>query len=243
MRQIILDTETTGLDPKEGHRIIEIGCVEMIGRRLTGNHFHRYLNPDRMIDAGAQQVHGISTEFLADKPRFYQIVDELMEYLQGAELVIHNAAFDIGFLNYELSLLRRSDWKLMADHCSVLDTLSLARLKHPGQRQSLDALCKRYGISNAHRKLHGALLDAELLAEVYISLTSGQESLSFHEAEPVKAIDIDTDSLVLKPQSLALRVVEANAEESEAHAEYLKMLEKASNGQALWGKLAKSTIQ
>jgi len=242
MRQIILDTETTGLETKEGHRIIEIGCVELVDRKLTGKHFHQYLNPDRMIDAGAMQVHGISNEFLSDKPRFYQIVDQLMEYLNGAELVIHNAAFDIGFLNYELSLLRRSEWKLITNHCTVLDTLALAREKHPGQRLSLDALCKRYGINNAHRKLHGALLDAELLAEVYIGLTSGQESLAFLEESGEEAGVIEADMPKLERQSLPLTVVTANTDETQAHFAYIAMLEKVSNGQAVWSKLDPTSV-
>ncbi len=176
-RQIILDTETTGFEPKEGHRIIEIGCVEMINRRLTGHNMHLYLNPDREIDAGATKVHGISSQFLADKPRFVDIVDSLMSYLSGAELVIHNAAFDIGFLNHELILSASYRWQVITDHCTVLDSLQLARDKHRGQRNSLDALCKRYDISNEHRQLHGALLDAELLALVYLALTGGQRQL------------------------------------------------------------------
>ncbi|MDF2690656.1 MAG: polymerase subunit epsilon [Gammaproteobacteria bacterium] len=242
MRQIILDTETTGLETRDGHRIIEIGCIELVDRRLTGNHLHFYLNPDRYIDEGALQVHGISSEFLADKPRFYQVVDQLMDYLKGAELVIHNASFDVGFLNYELSLLRRNDWNLINDHCTILDTLALARTKHPGQRLSLDALCKRYGISNAHRKLHGALLDAQLLAEVYLALTSGQESLLFHEAEDQATMSQESIDISNGRQALNLTVVKADSSESQAHDEYISMLEKVSNDKAIWSKLVKSTI-
>jgi DNA polymerase-3 subunit epsilon len=238
VRQIILDTETTGLETRDGHKIIEIGCVELIDRRLTGNHFHYYLNPDRHIDAGALEVHGISAEFLSDKPRFYQIVDQLMAYLKGAELVIHNASFDIGFLNHELSSLRRNDWGLITDHCTVLDTLALARTKHPGQRLSLDALCKKYGISNAHRKLHGALLDAQLLAEVYLALTSGQESLLFHEKESDSELDSNNIEAKINRQALRLAVVKADSDESQAHNDYISLLEKLSNDKAVWSKLS-----
>ena len=174
MRQVVLDTETTGLEPNDGHRVIEIGCVEVVNRRLTGNSLHLYLNPQREIDEGALAVHGISTEFLEDKPTFDKVVDEFMAFVDGAELVIHNAPFDVGFLNAELARLKR---KPFDTYChSVLDTLAMARELHPGRRNSLDVLCERYGISNAHRTLHGALLDAELLADVYLAMTRGQDS-------------------------------------------------------------------
>ena len=176
MRQIVLDTETTGLEPAEGHRIIEIGCVEMVNRRLTGNNFHRYLQPDREIDDGAIEVHGITNEFLADKPRFKDIAREFLDYIKGAQLVIHNAAFDVGFMVHEFGLLKAGFGKT-EDHCTVLDTLLMARKMHPGQRNSLDALCKRYEIDNSHRDLHGALLDAEILAYVYLGMTGGQTNL------------------------------------------------------------------
>ena len=176
IRQIVLDTETTGLEISEGHRIIEIGCVEMIARRVNTNDYHQYLQPDREIDAGAIQVHGITPEFLADKPRFSDVVDDFMNYISGAELVIHNAPFDVGFLNYELKLAH-SKWHCIEDHCTVLDTLTLARKMYPGQRNSLDALCKRLAINNTHRQLHGALLDSQILADVYLAMTGGQESL------------------------------------------------------------------
>ena len=176
-RQIVLDTETTGLEPSQGHRIIEIGCVELINRRLTGNNYHQYLQPDREIDEGAMQVHGISNEFLKDKPRFSDIADDLMNYLQGAELVIHNAPFDVGFLDHELKLL--ADGRgVIKDHCAVTDTLVMARKMHPGQKNNLDALCKRYDVSNTHRDLHGALLDAEILSDVYLRMTGGQVGLA-----------------------------------------------------------------
>jgi DNA polymerase-3 subunit epsilon len=180
MRQIILDTETTGLEPAQGHRIIEIGCLELINRRLTGRQFHVYLNPERDVDVGAFKVHGISTEFLQDKPYFHQVSDEFMAFVKDAELIIHNAPFDIGFLNAEL---QRLSLPLTLDgHCQVLDTLLLAKQKHPGQRNNLDALCKRYNVDNANRELHGALLDAELLAFVYLAMTGGQITL-FGEEE------------------------------------------------------------
>ena len=182
LRQIVLDTGTTGLEHSAGHRIIEIGCVELIDRRLTGNNLHRYLQPDREIDEGAMEVHGITNEFLLDKPRFADIVGEMMDYLRGAELIIHNAPFDVGFLNAELERIKPDPGRI-ADHCTVIDTLVMARRKHPGQRNSLDALCKRYGIDNSGRDLHGALLDAELLADVYLFMTGGQVTLSLSGME------------------------------------------------------------
>ena len=176
MRQIVLDTETTGLETSQGHRIIEIGCVELVNRRVTGNHWHHYFNPDREIDAGAFEVHGISNDFLADKPRFDELAADFHSYVAGAELVIHNAPFDVGFLNHELGLLPTS-FETLESVCSVLDTLVLARQKHPGQKNNLDALCKRYDIDNSQRSLHGALLDARILADVYLAMTGGQTSL------------------------------------------------------------------
>lgn len=172
MRQIVLDTETTGLDPAQGHRIIEIGCVELIERRLTGNNFHQYLQPDREIDQAAVEIHGITTEFLKDKPHFADLVGDFMAYIQGAELVIHNAPFDTGFIDNELKILR-GDWSAVSNYCTVTDTLVMAKKIHPGQRNSLDALCKRYQIDNSHREFHGALLDAEILADVYLTMTGG----------------------------------------------------------------------
>lgn len=175
-RQIVLDTETTGLEPAQGHRVIEVGCVEMINRRLTGNNFHCYLNPDREIDAGAIEVHGITNEFLINKPRFNEIAEELLAFLTDSELIIHNAAFDIGFLNHEYRLLNENA-SPVTDYCSVLDSLALARKLHPGQKNNLDALCKRYFIDNTQRTLHGALLDAEILADVYLAMTGGQTDI------------------------------------------------------------------
>ena len=175
-RIVVLDTETTGLNPQEGHRIIEIGCVELVKRRLTGKRFHTYINPDRIIDDGAIAVHGITNQFLDDKPRFEQIVKDFITFISGAELVIHNAPFDVGFINHEFLRLKDQPGTV-ADLCEVFDTLAYARKKHPGQRNSLDALCKRYGIDNSHRDLHGALLDAEILADVFLLMTGGQSSL------------------------------------------------------------------
>lgn len=176
MRQIVLDTETTGLEPSQGHRIIEIGCVELVNRRITGNRYHCYINPQRDVDYGALKVHGISTEFLQDKPVFKQVVDEFLDFITGAELIIHNAPFDVGFIDHELKLLAQS-YGNVNRYCRVFDTLVHARQLHPGQKNNLDALCKRYSIDNSNRQLHGALLDAEILARLYLAMTSGQESL------------------------------------------------------------------
>ena len=232
MRQIVLDTETTGLDPDQGHRVIEIGCVEIQNRRLTGNHFHYYLNPDRDIDEAAIEVHGLTREFLKDKPRFQQIEREFIEFVSGAELIIHNAPFDIGFLNAELKRCK-SGVANMEAVCSVLDSLVLAREKHPGQRNNLDALCKRYGVDNTQRDLHGALLDAEILADVYLVMTSGQSSLSLRA-------DDDDDMLAqhavreLDPDRPQLEIIAASAEELAEHAIRLEALAKSSSQGCLW---------
>lgn len=237
MRLVVLDTETTGLDPKSGHRIIEIGAVEILGRRLTGRHYHQYVNPERRIDAGAQEVHGISNEFLDDKPRFSAIADEFLEFVTGAELIIHNAAFDMGFLNNELRL-NKSRLKKLELVCEVTDSLAVARHKHPGQSNSLDALCRRYGVDNSSRTLHGALLDAEILADVYLLMTGGQTALF---AQDEQAADARADAArdrrqVERPQ---LPVVLASVEEVAAHEAVLDGLDKAaSEGQSLWRKLA-----
>ncbi len=180
VRQIVLDTETTGLEPEQGHRIIEIGCVELLERRLTGNNFHQYLQPDREIDAAAIEVHGITNEFLADKPRFKEVATDFIEYVRGAELIIHNAPFDVGFLDHELAMVSKDPVRI-AELCKVTDTLVMAKRMHPGQRNSLDALCKRYAIDNSHRELHGALLDAEILSDVYLRMTGGQALLSLDD--------------------------------------------------------------
>ena len=227
MRQVMLDTETTGLDPKLGHRIIEIAAVEMVNRRLTVNHYHCYLNPDRDIDAGAQQVHGISAEFLQDKPRFKDVVDEFIAYVNGAELVIHNAPFDVGFLNHELGMIQR---ERINHFCpSVIDTLKMAKEVHPGQKNNLDALCRRYQVDNSARTLHGALLDAELLAEVYLALTRGQETLNIEMEEVTVA-----SALEQRVGQRELIVLKATPEELEAHQNYLEALDKASQGACVW---------
>ncbi len=232
MRQIILDTETTGLEFKLGDRIIEIGCVELVGRRLTQRRFHRYLNPERAIDAGAQAVHGLTSEFLQDKPKFAEIAAELIDYLRGAELVIHNAAFDLGFINNELSLAGLEPLSLVCD--GVVDTLKLARELHPGRKNSLDALCDRYAIDNSGRTLHGALLDAELLAEVYLAMTRGQESLIM-DLDVAPAHPGAANAGGLRPQ---LRVQRASAEELHAHERVLAEIAKESKGKCLWRALA-----
>jgi len=229
MRQIVLDTETTGLEPAEGHRIIEIGCVEVVERRLTGNDFHRYIQPDREIDPGAAAVHGITNEFLTDKPRFADIVEELLDYCRGAELVIHNAPFDVGFLNHELTLWR-ADAPAIEELCTVSDSLVLARRMHPGQRNSLDALCKRYGIDNAHRELHGALLDAQILADVYLAMTGGQVSLHLGGEDNVETgLRREAVRHLSVPRG-KLRVVRASAEELAAHDARLAAIHEASGG-------------
>ena len=231
-RIVVLDTETTGLSPQEGHRIIEIGCVELINRRLTGNRFHVYINPDRTIDQGAIEVHGITNQFLEGKQRFKDIVDDFVAFIKDAELVIHNAPFDVGFINYEFSRLSDQTRSVEA-YSTVFDTLAYARKKHPGQRNSLDALCKRYAIDNSHRDLHGALLDAEILADVFLLMTGGQSSL-LDEGE---AVDREAGTSH-KPRQLAnnrpaLTVVYCSEEELAAHQQRLDAIEKAS-GLCLW---------
>ena len=236
MRQIILDTETTGLDPADGHRIIEIGCVEMVGRRLTGNNYHQYLQPDREIDAGAIEVHGITNEFLADKPRFADIVGDFVEYIEGAELVIHNAPFDVGFINHEL---RRCELKRqVADLCGVLDTLALARKLHPGQKNNLDALCRRYDIDNTHRDLHGALLDAEILADVYLAMTGGQVALSLGSADAGNRDDGAEEIRRLAADRPPLPVIRASDEELAEHRARLQAIAAAAGGLSVWERLS-----
>ncbi|WP_285275307.1 DNA polymerase III subunit epsilon [Halopseudomonas bauzanensis] len=237
MREIVLDTETTGIEVREGHRIIEIGCVELLDRRLTGRHFHVYINPQREVEEGAFAVHGISDAFLADKPLFSDVVDDFMAFIKGARLVIHNAAFDVGFIDAELQLLGGRHGQVV-DHCSVVDTLRIARDKHPGQRNSLDALCKRYGVDNSQRDLHGALLDAEILADVYLIMTGGQTALSLSSQG---AGDNDTGDLGairrLDPARPALRVIQASEAELAAHEERLAAIEKAA-GFVAWPRTA-----
>lgn len=220
-RIIVLDTETTGLEPSQGHRIIEIGCVELNNRRLTGNNYHQYLQPDREIDEGAQQVHGISNEFLQDKPRFKDIVDDLMQYLKGAELVIHNAPFDVGFLDHELKLAG-DDKGAINDYCSVTDTLVMARKMHPGQKNNLDALCKRYDVNNSQRDLHGALLDAEILSEVYLRMTGGQVGLALDSEQDTGSKDGAASVARLPGDRKPLPVIAASVDELEAHDKILK---------------------
>jgi DNA polymerase III subunit epsilon len=223
IRQIVLDTETTGLEPEQGHRIIEIGCVEMVDRRLTGNNFHQYLQPDREIDAGAVEVHGITNEFLADKPHFADVVADFLDYVRGAELIIHNAPFDIGFLNKELE--RMGDDVRMPDICAVTDTLVMAKKMHPGQRNSLDALCKRYDIDNSHRELHGALLDAEILADVYLMMTGGQAALMLDVGMGDGGAESAADGIRRLPSGRpALKVVRATPEELAAHERALQRM-------------------
>ncbi|KRT54497.1 DNA polymerase III subunit epsilon [endosymbiont of Ridgeia piscesae] len=225
MRQIVLDTETTGLEPQQGHRIIEIGCVEMIDRRLSGNNFHQYLQPDREIDAGAIEVHGITNEFLADKPRFADLAADFLDYIRGAELIIHNAPFDVGFLNHELQLMG-ADSPPIGELCAVIDTLVMAKKMHPGQRNSLDALCKRYDVDNTQRELHGALLDAEILADVYLAMTGGQATLSLEmaRAEGESTGDVDGGIRRLSAGRPALKVVKASAVELELHEARLEAM-------------------
>ena len=234
MRQIIFDTETTGLNPKEGHRIIEVGAIEIINRRKTGRTFHRYFKPDREVDAGAVQVHGITNEFLSSQPRFGELVNELLEFLSGAELVIHNASFDVSFMDAELERLKHK--ARMSDVCQIYDTLALARKMHPGQRNSLDALCKRYEVDNSNRQYHGALLDAELLLDVYLAMTGGQDSLVLDEMNGGVPGGAGADSWV-RPQGV-LPVLMATAEELTAHEKILEKLDKESGGKTVWRKLS-----
>mgnify|MGYP001101925199 CR=1 FL=1 len=233
MRQIILDTETTGLDPKQGHRIIEIGCVEMINRRLTGNTYHVYINPQRLVEQEAIEVHGITNEYLTDKPVFNQIANDFIAFIKGAQLVIHNAPFDIGFMDHEFSKIAGSALKNTSEICTVLDTLDLARQLHPGQKNNLDALCKRYGIDNSHREKHGALLDSEILADVYLMMTGGQTDLNLSgkangeggvQKEVIRRLASDR-----KP----LKIVKATADELEQHESRLDLVAE-EGGACLW---------
>ncbi len=232
MRQIVLDTETTGLEPGLGHRIIEIGCVELVNRRVTGRRFHRYLNPERDIDEGALAVHGLTRAELEREPRFAEIAEELVDFIRGAELVIHNAAFDVAFLDMELAKLPGEPLTI-ASICQVLDSLALARELHPGQRNNLDALCKRYSVDNSRRELHGALLDAQLLAEVYLAMTGGQGALALGEsAGPQRAAETRTVRALVRPPA-PLRVIVATDEEQRAHEAFLDLIAKKS-GRCVW---------
>jgi len=235
MRQVVLDTETTGLESKLGHRIIEIGCVELVNRRASGRTLHHYLNPDREIDYGALAVHGITRERLTAAPRFAAVVDELLAFIADSELIIHNAEFDLEFLDMELGLLALPTLPAsIRSICRVLDTLALARERHPGQRNNLDALCKRYGIDNSHRELHGALLDARILADVYLAMTGGQSLLALDEAaREYGAAQAASVVVNLRPPE-PLRVVNATSDELAAHAQLTRLLQKASGGKCVW---------
>jgi DNA polymerase-3 subunit epsilon len=235
VRQIVLDTETTGLEHEQGHRIIEVGAVELMNRRRTGRTFHRYFCPDRAVDPEALKVHGITNEFLAGQPRFADIVNDLVEFLHGAELVMHNAAFDVGFLDAEFRRIPTLN-RCVAEMCKVVDTLQLARRMHPGQRNSLDALCKRYEVDNTQRDLHGALLDAQILLEVYLAMTGGQSALVLGEVTTFEGVA--NAGLVRAPRPAGeLRVIRADAGELEAHQRSLTTLDKASGGKTMWRKL------
>lgn len=234
MRQIVLDTETTGLETSQGHRIIEIGCVELFNRRLTGRHYHQYIKPEREIDAGAQAVHGISNAMLEDKPVFARIADEFLQFIGDAELIIHNAAFDIGFLNYEMNMLRPG-FGSISDRCHVIDTLLMARAKHPGQKNNLDALCKRYGVDNSQRELHGALLDAEILADVYLLMTGGQTALSLGGNQSKNEDGGDQNALRrLAMNRKPLPVILATEDELVLHEQKLAVIAKSSGDNCVW---------
>lgn len=235
MRQIVFDTETTGLDPAQGHRIIEVGAIELINRRKTGRTFHKYFRPDREVDPGALAVHNITNEFLRTQPLFEELAEELLEFLSGAELIIHNAPFDMGFLNAELVRLKRGH--AITSLCTVFDTLPLARKLHPGQRNSLDALCKRYSVDNSGREYHGALLDAQLLLDVYLAMTGGQATLSLdHAAHRASGVDISVTTWQ-RPAG-ALPVVMASVEELAMHDTVLSTIDKASGGKTVWRNLS-----
>jgi DNA polymerase-3 subunit epsilon len=228
-RQLILDTETTGINPKDGHRIIEIGCVELINRRFTGNNYHVYINPERIIDAEAVAVHGITNERLKNEPKFRDIAKSFFDYIQGAELVIHNAAFDVGFINHEFAMLFPA-LPPVQQYCTIVDTLMMARELHPGQKNNLDALCRRYDINNSHRTLHGALLDAEILADVYLLMTGGQVSLNLaHEQDGSSG----SDGQIAITRNGRLKVLRANADELAAHESRLDLVQK-KGGSCLW---------
>ncbi|WP_440053636.1 DNA polymerase III subunit epsilon [Pseudoalteromonas sp. T1lg65] len=231
-RQIVLDTETTGIDPKAGHRIIEIGCVELVNRRLTGNNFHVYINPQRDIEEEAIDVHGITNEFLRDKPFFHQVAQEFFDYIKGAELVIHNAPFDVGFMDHEFAKLNQGHPNTH-EYCEVLDTLAMARQLHPGQKNSLDALCRRYDIDNSKRTLHGALLDSEILADVYLAMTGGQKKLNLMTSSNSNQDNNAGGIVRLDANRPVLKVLRASAEEEKAHLERLELVDKAC-GQNLW---------
>ncbi len=240
MRQIILDTETTGLATSNGHRVIEIGCVELINRRLTGNHYHQYIQPERVVPGDAIEIHGITNEFLVGKPLFAQIAQEFSDFIKGAELVIHNAPFDLGFINHEFGLLG-PEWAKVQDHCQILDTLKMAREMHPGQRNTLDALCKRYDIDNASRTLHGALLDSEILADVYLAMTGGQTLLFMESEKDLLAAEGHQERVLISADRPPLSVIGASAEELAAHTRYLDQVEKMAGEPPLWREMESDT--
>lgn len=222
MRQIVLDTETTGLSPEHGHRIIEIGCLELINRKFTGNNFHVYINPERVVDAEAEAIHGLSTKFLSDKPVFAQLAKDFIEYIKGAELIIHNAPFDVGFINHEFKLLGKS-FSPVTEYCGIIDTLAMARSKHPGMHNNLDALCKRYNVDNSNRDFHGALLDAQLLAQVYLLMTGGQRQLFESNENQQDQARQESERLTVQKGS-PLPIIYASAEELIAHQEFLQKM-------------------
>lgn len=236
MRQIVLDTETTGLEVSEGHRVIEVGCVEVVNRRITQNRFHFYLNPERDIDQGAVEVHGLTNQFLADKPRFDEVAPDLLAYLRDAELIIHNAPFDVGFLDAEFARVD-GHWSGLAKICQITDTLQMARKLHPGQKNNLDALCRRYAVDNSQRELHGALLDAEILAEVYLAMTGGQATLILGGQEQTGISSKNNKQYQIRSDRPALRVVRADPEELQAHTSRLAAIEKTAGAPTVWQKM------
>tara|TARA_B100000959_G_scaffold136399_1_gene143342 strand:- start:2800 stop:3522 length:723 start_codon:yes stop_codon:yes gene_type:complete len=238
LRQVVLDTETTGLEVEQGHRILEIGCVEIVDRRITHKHFHQYVNPERDIDDGALEVHGITRAFLADKPVFSDIWQGLFDFIGESEIIIHNAAFDVAFIDYEMSMIPSSPGRI-TDYCTIVDSLEIARQKHPGQKNNLDALCKRYGVDNSQRDLHGALLDAEILADVYLMLTGGQVSLSLGSGSESDNSRVSGKETRLDSNRPPLRIIRASAEEIEKHEAKLDEIDKASGG-SVWRNIVRS---
>ncbi|MBT5031533.1 MAG: DNA polymerase III subunit epsilon [Proteobacteria bacterium] len=236
LRQIVLDTETTGLDPRQGHKMIEIGCIELIDRKLTGNNLHFYVNPEREIDAGAVAVHGITSEFLNDKPLFQDVAEDLLTYLKGSEVIIHNAPFDVGFLDNEFHQCIE-DYDSLSSYCEIFDTLVQARQLHPGQRNDLDSLCKRYEVDNSNRDLHGGLLDAEILAEVYLRMSGGQTSLTLGEELSAVSDDNTKEFAAASRPDGVLPVIKANTVELKSHIEWVDRLEQASGEDSVWRKL------
>jgi len=235
VRQVVLDTETTGLEPTQGHRIIEIGCVEVNNRKRTEATFHQYINPERDVEDGAYEVHGLSNEFLSDKPLFRDIAQDFIEFIRGTELIIHNAPFDVSFINMELGNLGQ-EWGKLEDYCSVVDSLKIARELHPGQKNNLDALCTRYGVDNSQRDVHGALLDAQLLLDVYLAMTGGQTSLSL-EDDTHAGRNGDSDSLDRARENISLVVIQSTTDEITAHEKFLDRMEKDTGAVSVWRRL------